>query len=670
MTSSNDYESFFEESSDLFGILNASDLTIQSINRKAWKSTLNWSHEEVSGKSFVAFLYPDELINDDDDDDNDDDGGTFSLNHNTEGTTNSQGDQEHTIKVVNSSSSGPANQNSKVSILQKLMFSRNLHSRPLVKRFRRQDGVYLWIAWTINYVEEQEGKSKEHKFLLGGRDITKKRNRELTLKNSERRLRESQDMALIGQWDYDCATDRLMWSPIIYEVFGIDPEKFEATYEGFLNAIHPDDRKIVDGAWKNHLKTREPYEIDHRLLMPDGSIKWVKERCRSEYNKDGSPIYSIGTVQDISDLRLAKERAEESDRLKSAFLANMSHEIRTPMNAVIGFTDLMLMDNHQISNNNREYLEIIRDSGKLLLTLINDILDLSKIEAGQLQLDTKPFCLSEILRIVEYNAQAIITRKGHMIQLITPSVANRQDGSHHRGLMFIDGIANRIVADPTRLQQVLNNLLSNAIKFTESGSVEFGVKTLIRPNGKMLEFFVIDTGVGIPEEKQQQIFEPFCQAHGGRGAKILGGTGLGLSIALKLVESMGGEMSLESSTDPMNHGSTFHFTIPYVLANPINKRVHDGGKDGREKKERSNAIMQKDPEMLLGRVLLVDDNLVNLKLCQRFLTKMGCLSETAENGDAAVTRFKKDSGSFDIILMDKEMPVMDGLEAVQKNSCY
>eukprot|EP00593_Proboscia_inermis_P014514 CAMPEP_0171325844 /NCGR_PEP_ID=MMETSP0816-20121228/117069_1 /TAXON_ID=420281 /ORGANISM="Proboscia inermis, Strain CCAP1064/1" /LENGTH=508 /DNA_ID=CAMNT_0011825137 /DNA_START=614 /DNA_END=2141 /DNA_ORIENTATION=- len=448
----------------------------------------------------------------------------------------------------------------------------------------------------------------------------------------------------------------------------------------------------------------------------------------------------------------------------------MSHEIRTPMNAVIGFTDLMLMDGKQLSNDYQEYLEIIRNSGKLLLTLVNDILDLSKIEAGELKLENKDFFLGEVLRTVECNAHGMLARKGNNIDLKPPSLVsinsysdNHRDlvvidgiegsvvgdptrlhqllprvfgnnkkhwqalidplndildlskiesgqlllenkdfflgevlrtvecnahgmlarkgnnidlkppslvsinsySDNHRDLMIIDGIEGRVVGDPTRLQQVLNNLLSNAIKFTKSGSIEYGVNILTGGSADMLEFYVTDTGVGIPEQKQKEVFEPFRQAHGSEGSKTLGGTGLGLSIAHKLVENMGGEMSLKSSINPMDHGSSFKFTIPYIVACPMNKKARVGeidyvvGQAGR-------VVKGVKLERLSGRVLVVDDNRINLKLCQRFLTRIGCVTETAENGKVAIAKFQQYGDSLDVILMDKEMPVMDGFETVSK----
>lgn len=335
------YELFFEESGDLLGVLNASDLAFQTINRKAWGLNLQWEEGEVIGRSFVDFLCPERGHGGEDDD-------------------------------SPSISCPDGKEIPSVCALRERMMEKPRGCN-FLKQFRAKDGTYRWISWTTTYVAD-DAETSSGKVLLNGHDVTALRKRELDAANKARILQDSQNIAKIGQWDYENATDTLSWSPIIYELFEIDPQKWGATYGAFLNAIHPEDRGIVDEKWQKHLKDKVPYECDHRLLV-NGGVKWVKECCRTEFNDDGTPSWTIGTVQDISELKLAKDRAEESDRLKSAFLANMSHEIRTPMNSIIGFTDVILMDNVQIADDHRDSLEIIQNSGKLLLTLINDILD-------------------------------------------------------------------------------------------------------------------------------------------------------------------------------------------------------------------------------------------------------------------------------------------------------
>lgn len=464
---------------------------------------------------------------------------------------------------------------------------------------------------------------------------------------------------------------------------------------------------MVNNAYLTHLETKQPYEIIHRLLLPDGSIKWVMESCRSEYDPvTGTALRSIGTVQDVTELvdakeklRIAKDKAELADSLKSTFLANVSHEIRTPMNAVIGFTDLMLSEMNEeeyamkkknsrsyfprpSDDHSREYLETIKSSGRMLLTLINDILDISKIESGQLILENKPFSLSETLKTVECNSMGIISRAGRPIVFRTPSqtvssshqsqYANAQDGFQYCP-MVVQGVKDTIVGDSNRLQQVLNNLLSNAIKFTESGSIEYKVQMLARPGGKqMLEFSVTDTGTGISKEAEQYIFEPFRQASNARNRTscTLGGTGLGLSIARRLVETMGGEISLETSTDEDRHGSTFRFTIPYTPAVDEVMKESSSMSSACTKRKRETMMTSIDQlPKLIGKVMIVDDNRVNLKLAERFVTRFGCEVVLAENGEIAVANYRSSLhdpsavGKFDLILMDKSMPILDGIEA-------
>lgn len=328
----------------------------------------------------------------------------------------------------------------------------------------------------------------------------------------------------------------------------------------------------------------------------------------------------------------AKVKAEESDKLKSAFLANMSHEIRTPMNGIIGFSELI--DDENISEGNRKkYIEIIRNNGKMLVNLINDIIDFSKIEAGQVHIISKVFSLNQLLANVHAS-------------FLTENLKQNKPLVKLRVRRALDNDKCFISSDPVRLQQILNNLVGNALKFTDEGFVEFGY-TLEAETG-MLQFYVTDSGIGIPEDKLQTIFDRFVQADNSSTRKY-GGSGLGLPISRGFVELLGGRMWVKSK---LGEGSTFFFTLPYHPSEhqnviPVNKSV------------------EKKMFNWEGKTFLVaEDDKFSYKFLETLLRQQSAHVIHADNGRKAVDICKL-HGKIDLVLMDIQMPEMNGYEATE-----
>ncbi|HTF03350.1 MAG TPA: ATP-binding protein [Bacteroidia bacterium] len=374
--------------------------------------------------------------------------------------------------------------------------------------------------------------------------------------------------------------------------------------------------------------------IEDMEVLKEGKRIPLRVNTTHTRGMDGELKYAIAVFEDITDMRevqnrlmKAKKIAEESMALKEAFLANMSHEIRTPMNAIIGFTNLLLK--RDLAGEEKVYVHTIKTSGENLLRIINDVLDVSKMESGMMTFENHAISISEIFS----SLQAMLSPKAQ---------------EKHLALTFtcMPGVPPSVLGDPTRLTQILVNLAGNAIKFTEKGSVEV-TASAISENTEVCEigFSVKDSGIGIPEDKLQQIFDRFTQAES-HTARHYGGTGLGLSIARQLVELQGGKIVVKSA---QGIGSVFTFVLPFrqTLA-----EVHQ-----RQKQESGT-----DPRIFASkRILLVEDNPINIKFVQSLFGEYGIKTDLAQNGMEAVSKVREKT--YDIVLMDIEMPEMNGYEA-------
>lgn len=429
----------------------------------------------------------------------------------------------------------------------------------------------------------------------------------------------------IFQWSYDLERNLMIIDPRYFEYLGIPTRDYTLTPEEFAYLIHPDDRQSVFDALTLQLDGNL-YEapVEYRLRRDDGSWEWFEAQSTYVGQLKEAPYRIVGICmstqkyKDTEDcLNEALRKARHSDELKSIFLANMSHEIRTPLNAIIGFSNILATAEEE--QEKQEYINIIESNNTLLLQLISDILDLSKIEAGTLEFSYSNVELNDILSEIESVVRYRTETSG--IQLIA-----------HKGLPSCP-----IKTEKNRLMQVLNNLLNNASKFTSQGSITFGYKLC----GRELYFYVKDTGCGIPADKVNSIFGRFVKLN-----SFVQGTGLGLSICQTIVEHMGGRIGVESEE---GKGSTFWFTIPYQPADADNKK---------EDKHQPISV-QKDKLT----ILVAEDNESNYRLFQSILKREYNLVH-AWDGKEAVNLYKLHNPQ--IILMDINMPVMDGYEATRE----
>jgi signal transduction histidine kinase/DNA-binding response OmpR family regulator len=456
------------------------------------------------------------------------------------------------------------------------------------------------------------------------------------LKESEQRLKNAQSIGRIGDWELDLMTGEMNYSDQLLDLAELSHDAAPKNISDMMLLYHPDDLPEVELTMHEWIENRTGGQKDVRILLPDGHFKWFRHIGKVLLNKQGDVTKLFGTTQDIDrDKRLelelaeAKEAAEAANQAKSEFLANMSHEIRTPMNGIMGMTQLLQFTD--LTEDQCRHLDIIESSTKNLLALLNDILDLSKIEAGKIELEHHPFSLRQSILNVVTTQQSLAFSKGLKLTLNLP-----------------DELPDNLIGDQLRLKQILLNLINNAIKFTEQGSICISAAAISQTTDSiLLDIIVTDTGIGISPSAMSKIFQPFSQADSSTTRRY-GGTGLGLSICRQLTELMEGTLRAEST---VGAGSSFHLCISFE----INQIFSDT-----DRELKTNPVNWDWPPL---QILVTDDQESNLLFMQQLLEHYGHTVTLAHNGIETLQLWR--SGQFQLLLLDIQMPDMDGIEVMR-----
>ena len=505
-------------------------------------------------------------------------------------------------------------------------------------RYRCKDGSYKWIEFTVvNLLLDPDIRG-----LLGNyRDITERKRAEEILRSSEERYRFS--LEVTGQIGWSIPPDGLVEDmPLWRQYSGQRMEEVKGWK--WLDSLHPDDREHTYKVWVNAIAQKCKYETEYRIRRADGVYRYFMVRGIPLFNADGTVREWVGTCIDITERKQeeqelieAKERAEESDKLKTAFLNNISHEIRTPFNGILGF--LSIIQDSDLTNSERdEYIDLINKSAYRLMNTINNIVEISQIQAGQMKL----------------------TASETNIKSLTDELFDHfKTDAESRGLEFtinndLPDSLDCIFTDRIKLKTILSILIGNAIKFTKEGSIEFGCDLVETRHALSLRFFVKDTGIGISENKQQVIFERFMQADVSN-TRQFEGSGIGLSISTAYVKMLGGKIWVESEE---GKGSVFYFTIPYIVE-PEEKN------DVKNVVSAEGAENEVNPEGSGLKILIVEDDQSSAKFVTLIVRKFSKEVLMVSNGLEAV-KACRENPDIVLVLMDIQMPEMNGYEATRQ----
>jgi len=539
-------------------------------------------------------------------------------------------------------------------------------------RIRQADGTVRHLRAAAHVARDASGTPLR---MFGvNMDVTEQVTTATALQENQQLLQRVSSMASIGGWRVDITTGTVHWSEQTRRIHEVPPDYVPELASG-INFYVPEHRELIQQAVQQGMESGRAWDLELRLITHTGRSIWVRALGEVEF-ENGQPARLVGALQDITGRREAEEllratmvAAEAASAAKSAFLSNMSHEIRTPLNAVIGVNHLLA--DSGLDEDQRELVSKAQVAGRSLLDIVNDVLDLAKIEAGEMELDEVVFRPAELLAELQAVYGTQVQSKG-----LTFAVQGATD------------LPVWLFGDSARLRQILTNLISNALKFTSKGGLSVLLSVVSRDDSRLvLRASVRDTGIGIEPEVQARLFQPFIQADVST-TRHFGGTGLGLSIVRRLSLLMRGEVGLNSSAGqgaefwvevPMSVPNSEHATGPGKCEESMVKPVtastlHDSVDSSMPLPKAIKALRTSLPQPCIANggvlsnvtVLVVDDTDINLEIARRLLERQGATVHTCSSGRQALDYLGRHDVGLDLVLMDVQMPHMDGLEATRR----